>query len=130
MNAMKDASRVATEFEEAQAAAVAAAKRAEELRAAGRGAVIADIKRYMNLFGITAAELGFIDPAQTGKRGEAAVYGSDRRSIVQAKFRGPNGQTWAGRGNPPQWVRQHIDGGGSLDDLRIDTKQEEQKESA
>jgi DNA-binding protein H-NS len=40
---------------------------------------------------------------------------------VSAKFQNPlqPSQTWAGRGIPPRWVREMLDAGKSLDDLRI-----------
>jgi DNA-binding protein H-NS len=40
---------------------------------------------------------------------------------VSAKFQNPlqPSQTWAGRGITPRWVREMLDAGKSLDDLRI-----------
>lgn len=34
-------------------------------------------------------------------------------------YRGPNGEEWSGRGLQPRWVKAHIEGGGSLDDIKV-----------
>ena len=39
---------------------------------------------------------------------------------VPAKYRGPSGETWAGRGARPRWLVAAIKGGTKLDDFLID----------
>jgi DNA-binding protein H-NS len=39
---------------------------------------------------------------------------------VPAKYRGPSGETWAGRGARPRWLVAAIKGGKKLDDFLID----------
>jgi DNA-binding protein H-NS len=39
---------------------------------------------------------------------------------VPAKYRGPSGETWAGRGARPRWLVAAIKGGKRLDDFLID----------
>jgi DNA-binding protein H-NS len=39
---------------------------------------------------------------------------------VPAKYRGPSGETWAGRGARPLWLVAAIKGGKKLDDFLID----------
>ena len=39
---------------------------------------------------------------------------------VPAKYRGPSGETWAGRGARPRWLVDAIKGGKKLDDFLID----------
>jgi DNA-binding protein H-NS len=39
---------------------------------------------------------------------------------VPPKFRGPSGETWAGRGAKPKWLVAAIKGGRKLDDFLID----------
>jgi len=43
------------------------------------------------------------------------------RSKVAPKYQHPSkpGQTWTGRGRQPLWVKELVDGGASLDDLKI-----------
>lgn len=36
-----------------------------------------------------------------------------------AAYRGPNGETWSGRGLKPRWVMAALDGGSTLDDLKV-----------
>src|SRR5215831_5785232 len=40
---------------------------------------------------------------------------------VAPKYRGPSGETWAGRGVRPRWLVDAIKGGKKLDDFLIDT---------
>ena len=39
---------------------------------------------------------------------------------VRPKYRGPSGETWAGRGARPRWLVAAIKGGKKLDDFLID----------
>ena len=39
---------------------------------------------------------------------------------VPPKYRGPSGETWAGRGARPRWLVAAIKGGRKLDDFLID----------
>jgi DNA-binding protein H-NS len=39
---------------------------------------------------------------------------------IPAKYRGPSGETWAGRGARPRWLVAAIKGGKKLDDFLID----------
>jgi DNA-binding protein H-NS len=39
---------------------------------------------------------------------------------VPRKYRGPSGETWAGRGAKPRWLVEAIKGGKKLDDFLID----------
>ena len=55
--------------------------------------------------------------------GRAAITRKGRRSTkgrkVAAKYRGPNGETWAGRGARPRWMQEAIKGGAKPDDFLI-----------
>src|SRR5262245_519862 len=47
--------------------------------------------------------------------------GSPLRGMkVPPKYRGPSGETWAGRGARPRWLVAAIKGGKKLDDFLID----------
>jgi DNA-binding protein H-NS len=55
--------------------------------------------------------------AVVGRRGgEHALRGRK----VPPKYRGPSGETWAGRGAKPKWLVAAIKGGKKLDDFLID----------
>jgi DNA-binding protein H-NS len=43
-----------------------------------------------------------------------------RGKKVPPKYRGPSGETWAGRGGRPRWLVAAIKGGKKLDDFLID----------
>jgi DNA-binding protein H-NS len=56
-------------------------------------------------------------------RGARAVRGGGsplRGKKVPPKYRGPSGETWAGRGARPRWLVAAIKGGKKLDDFLID----------
>ncbi len=46
--------------------------------------------------------------------------GALRGRKVPPKYRGPSGETWAGRGAKPRWLVAAIKGGKKLDDFLID----------
>ncbi|MFC7462356.1 H-NS family nucleoid-associated regulatory protein [Hydrogenophaga defluvii] len=85
---------------------------AEQVRKQELAAVIADIKAKMKEYGITVADLG----------GAAAAVRKSPKSKVarEAKYRGPNGETWAGGlGRKPEWVRAILAAGKNIEDFRI-----------
>jgi DNA-binding protein H-NS len=49
---------------------------------------------------------------------------------VPPKYRGPSGETWAGRGARPRWLVAAIKGGKKLDDFLIDKLAQKRRESA
>ena len=81
---------------------------AEQARKQELAAVIQDIKSKMKEFGLTAADLGSV-PAIVRKAAKT-------KSTAPAKYRGPNGETWAGGlGRKPEWVRAILAEGKNLD---------------
>lgn len=64
-----------------------------------QGEAIAQIKALMAEHGLTAAHL------QGSKKIEKAKTGKS----VAPKYRGPEGQTWTGRGRQPKWVGENRD---------------------
>jgi DNA-binding protein H-NS len=85
---------------------------AEQVRKQELAAVIQDIKAKMKEFGLTVADLG---GSATGTK-KAAKSKSD----APAKYRGPNGELWAGGlGRKPQWVAAILAEGKSLDEFLI-----------
>ena len=55
--------------------------------------------------------------AVVGRRGSGSVL---KGRMVPPKYRGPSGETWAGRGARPRWLVAAIKGGKKLDDFLID----------
>lgn len=77
--------------------------------------VIQDIKSKMKTYGLTVADLG----GSVGVSGTRKA-GSKSKSNAPAKYRGPNGELWAGGlGRKPEWVRAVLASGKSIDDYLI-----------
>jgi DNA-binding protein H-NS len=89
---------------------------AERVREQEIADAIADIKRRIDLYGLTASDLGF------ARAGAQSGPGAGRVKLAKpaAKYRGPNGETWSGgRGRKPQWVVEALKQGKSLDDFAV-----------
>jgi DNA-binding protein H-NS len=85
---------------------------AERMREQEIADAIADIKRKIDLYGLTAADLGFAKGGPGNSRPKSA------KSPV--KYRGPNGETWSGgRGRKPQWVAQALKEGRNLEEFAV-----------
>lgn len=88
-------------------------QQAEQLRKAEVAEVIREIKAKMLEFGITPADLGGAGAARAKGGGAAKVKG-------EAKYKGPNGELWAGGlGRKPEWVRTVLAAGGDIEKYRI-----------
>lgn len=101
-----------TTYLELKAQGEALLAQAEQVRKQELAAVVQDIKAKMKEFGLTIADLG--GTASSTKK--AAKSKSD----APAKYRGPNGELWAGGlGRKPQWVVAVLAEGKSLDEFLI-----------
>src|SRR5262249_44949554 len=69
----------------------------------------ADIERQLERMGSAITVVG-------GRDGGSTLKGKK----VPPKYRGPSGETWAGRGVRPRWLVAAIKGGKKLDDFLID----------
>ena len=75
--------------------------------------VVQGIKAQMKEYGLTVADLG--GSASTGQRKVAKT-----KSTAPAKYRGPNGELWAGGlGRKPEWVRVIQAEGKNIEDFLI-----------
>ncbi len=73
-------------------------KQAEEIKSAELADTIADILQKMAAFGISIDDL---------ERAKGRVRKSPSEKSAKSapiKFRGPNGETWTGRGLMPRWL--------------------------
>ena len=87
---------------------------AEKLREQEIADAIEDIRRKIDLYGLTAADLGFARSGPGGNGGRA------KPAKAAAKYRGPNGKTWSGgRGRKPQWVVEALKEGRNLEDFAV-----------
>jgi DNA-binding protein H-NS len=90
---------------------------AERVREQEIADAIADIKAKIELYGLTAADLGLARSVG----GPGMARGKPAKSAKSAvKYRGPNGETWSGgRGRKPQWVVQALKDGRNLEDFAV-----------
>jgi DNA-binding protein H-NS len=96
-------------YAELKAQAEALLRQAEEVRRQEIQGVIAEIRTKMAEYGLTLQDLG----------GKFSVKGSRSRSKREARYIGPNGQTWSGGpGRKPQWVREILAAGGDIEQYR------------
>jgi len=92
-----------------------AQKELEEARLLEIPSAIEDIKQKIAEFNISAEDLGF-------KSGAKARGTRSAKKAVQKYAQPENPEiTWSGAGRKPQWVKDHLDNGGQLEDLRIKT---------
>lgn len=108
-------------------------KQAAEIRSKQYRKTVADIVATMRAFGITLEELRkafgkkpagrakATQPAKSGRKAKAPKPAgpAKARKPVPVKFRGPNGETWTGRGKQPTWLRTLVEGGRKADEFKV-----------
>lgn len=98
---------------------------AEKLRRKEIDGVIARIREAIGFYKLTAADLGL--GGATAKVAKSATKvtrkkGKGRRKATTTaviKFRDDQGNGWVGRGKRPQWLRNALLSGKSLDDFLV-----------
>jgi DNA-binding protein H-NS len=102
-------------------------KQATEIKTREFDRTVQDILAKMQAFGITLKDL------QTGKvrgtkgrlaKGTKGVPNKAKRkekdaTVVAAKFRGPNGESWSGRGLTPRWLAALLAQGKTKEEFAI-----------
>ncbi|MDD2883399.1 MAG: H-NS histone family protein [Rhodoferax sp.] len=89
-------------------------KQAEEIKAQEFNKTVQEIKAKMIAFGITIEDLNGGSKSRPRKVG-AAKSGNP----APAKYRGPNGETWSGRGLMPRWLAALVAQGQSKESFAI-----------
>ena len=99
-------------------------KQATELQKKNRPTVLAELREQMVAYGITAEELS--RPAARAAKtrqplAKAASPAKGKKAVVPmpAKYRGPQGQTWTGRGIAPKWLSELLVDGKTREDFLI-----------
>jgi len=100
-------------------------KQASEIKTREFRKTVQDIRAKMQAFGITVKDL---QPGK-GRSGKSTVEVSAKQSgavvkkksasAVAAKYRGPNGETWSGRGLTPRWLAALVARGQTKEDFAI-----------
>jgi DNA-binding protein H-NS len=103
-------------------------KQAADIKSREFDKTVEEIRAKMEAFGITAKDL------QTMKRGARSAKGKKASvakkqtgktasksagSTVAAKYHGPNGETWTGRGLTPRWLKSLLEQGRTKEDFAI-----------
>lgn len=86
-------------------------KQANEVKAREFDKTVKEILAQMQAFGITVKDLQQLHIRKKGKAIKPAKQVKSyvglvekKRAVVAAKYRGPNGETWSGRGLTPKWL--------------------------
>jgi DNA-binding protein H-NS len=87
--------------------------KAQELKRAEAAGVIAKIKEAIAVYGLTTADLFGGRSVKTIK----GTRGSGKRTGF--KYADANGNTWVGMGKRPQWLRDALAAGNSLEDFLV-----------
>jgi DNA-binding protein H-NS len=91
-------------------------KQAADLKSKEFASTVADIRAKMQAFGITVKDLGGKSTGKKSKAGRPAKVSSTGKVVkarkskaagvpVAAKFKGPAGESWSGRGLTPKWLK-------------------------
>lgn len=98
-------------------------KQAAELQKKNRPAVLAELREQMAVYGITAEELSRPAPKARPKARPAkpVIPVKGKKPVVSspAKYRGPQGQSWTGRGTAPRWLNDLVAEGKTREDFLI-----------
>ena len=100
-------------------------KQAADIKAREFDKTVQDIRAKMQAFGITAKDLQAVKRNAKGKKDavpkKRSGVGATKNVLkpVAPKFRGPNGETWSGRGLTPRWLATLQTEGRNKDDFAI-----------
>lgn len=93
---------------------------AEKLRRKEVDGVIERIRDAIKFYGITAADLGLSGTAKAAAtRGPKAKRARKAKGPAVVKYRNDSGGTWGGLGKRPQWLRDALAAGKTLDDFKV-----------
>jgi len=105
-------------------------KQANDIRTREFDKTVQEINGKMQAFGITIKDLqaatargakagGSARKRSAGTAPKSAKASKMAGTTVAPKYRGPNGETWSGRGLMPRWLNQLIEQGAKKDDFAI-----------
>jgi len=100
-------------------------KQAQDIRSKEFANTVQDILAKMQAFGITVKDLQTAKPGKPGRaKGKVASAKPAKApkkagAVVAAKFRGPNGETWSGRGLTPKWLAALVAQGRTKEEFAI-----------
>lgn len=105
-------------------------RQASEIKTREFDKTVQEIREKMQAFGITIKDLqaassksrkGKAKTASAVRGKKGGTRSSQAGTVVAAKYRGPNGETWSGRGLTPKWLSALLEQGRAKDDFLITT---------
>lgn len=104
-------------------------KKSSEAQKKNRPGILTDLREKMHAYSITAQELTSPEPKARKIKSEKIdgpkpAQGEKVKkvaAVVVPKFKGPDGQTWTGRGTAPNWIKELISAGRSKEEFLIVT---------
>jgi DNA-binding protein H-NS len=95
--------------------------RIREREASEKAATREELQKLAQERGFSMTDLfGQLAPHAAAKRGrKSGESGKSERAPVEAKYRGPNGELWSGRGRMPKWLHAAEAEGKSRDSFLI-----------
>lgn len=93
-------------------------KQASEIKTREFDKTVQDILAKMQAYGISSKDL------QAGKARGAKSKGKQKaksKTQLAAKYRGPNGEGWSGRGLTPRWLKALLVDGKTKEDFAINS---------
>lgn len=102
-------------------------KQANDIRAKEFDKTVQDILATMQAFGITTKDLNAASLRTSKAKAKGGAAGKKARSRpssvagtkVAPKFRGPDGETWSGRGLMPRWLSALVAQGREKDEFAV-----------
>jgi DNA-binding protein H-NS len=105
-------------------------KQASEIRGREFDKTVQEIRAKMQAFGITVKDLrltgaelrkgkGKTKAAPSGPTKPVGAKKKKTGAAVAAKYQGPNGESWSGRGLTPRWLAAQLAQGKTKDDFAI-----------
>ena len=92
-------------------------KQAQEIKAKEFTSALTKTQTLINNYGIQVSDLRF--PRVTENRSNSEAKDKKVTQKAPIKYRGPNGETWTGRGLKPRWITTLMDSGTALESLLV-----------
>lgn len=104
-------------------------KQANEIKSKEFTATVIEIQKLMSAYGITIKDLQTPKiKAKAGRQAKTSNPPSSRqkkdKATVSVKYKGPNGETWTGRGLMPRWLSSLVNEGHSKESFLIKSSDE------
>ena len=112
-----------SEYTELQSQIAVLQKRADAILLVERHAAIKTINELVASFAILRSEITFAGASTAGSHPQSNATRKPHPSAGQTvppRFRDARGNTWAGRGMQPKWLREALAAGATLDSLRVE----------